>query len=64
MQEQGKSYKILAEIYDEENQLVLLVVENKYGKVMQVRKNVLEQWNSWSGLNGKKGKMQTVFSTN
>lgn len=45
MQEQEKSYKILAEIYDEENQLVLLVVENKYGRVMQVRKNVLEQWN-------------------
>ena len=45
MQKQGKSYKILAEIFSEENELILLIVENKYGKVMQVRKNVLEQWN-------------------
>ena len=45
MREQEKSYKILAEIFSEENELVLLVVENKYGRVMQVRKNVLEQWN-------------------
>ena len=45
MQEQGKSYKILAEIFLVEIELILLVVENKYGKVMQVRKSVLEQWN-------------------
>ena len=45
MQEQEKSYKILAEIYDENNFLKMYVVENKYGKVMQVRKSVLEQWN-------------------
>lgn len=45
MQEQGKSYKILAEIYDENNFLKMYVVVNKYGRVMQVRKSVLEQWN-------------------
>lgn len=45
MKEKEKSYKILAEYYNEENELVLYIVINKYGKVMQVRKETLEQWN-------------------
>ena len=42
--ERNKSYKILAEIYNEEEQLVRYIIENKYGKIMDVKKEVLEQW--------------------
>ena len=42
--EENKSYKILAEIYNEKEQLVRYIVENKYGKIMDIKKEVLEQW--------------------
>ena len=42
--DKGKSFKILAEYYNEENELILYVVINKKGKVMQIKKEVLEQW--------------------
>lgn len=42
--DEGKSYKILAEYYNEENELVLYIVINKYGKVIQVKKETLERW--------------------
>ncbi len=44
MKGREKSYEILAEYYNEKNELVLYVVINKYGKVMQVKKETLEQW--------------------
>lgn len=39
-----KSYKILAEIYNEENELIKYIVVNANGRVMEVKKEVLKNW--------------------
>lgn len=43
--EKEKSYKILAEIYNEDNKLISYIVINNKGIVMDVKKEILEKWN-------------------
>ena len=40
----GKSYNILAEIYNEDNFLIRYIVINKHGELYDVKRETLEQW--------------------
>ena len=40
----GKSYNILAEIYSQENELIRYIVINKHGELYDVKRETLEQW--------------------
>ena len=40
----GKSYNILAEIYNEDNFLIRYIVMNKHGELYDVKRETLEQW--------------------
>ena len=40
----GKSYNILAEIYSQENELIRYIVMNKHGELYDVKRETLEQW--------------------
>ena len=42
--DKGKSFTILAEYYIDE-ELISYVVQNKYGKIMEIPKEVLAKWN-------------------
>lgn len=43
--EKEKGYKILAEIYNEDNKLIRYIIINNKGIVMDVKKEILEKWN-------------------